>query len=182
MTYAYICEAVERLKKKYNETDLLKLCQAMGIIVIPQALGRGPDAIKGFFMESKRIKTITVNCNLPEIIQRIIIAHEIGHAVLHKASGVHAFHEVTLFDDSSVKEKEANLFAAELLMDDNAVLEMMNADNTFFSAAASLNVPMELLDFKFRLMKWKGYKMVQAPIESRSNFLKDLAIPDHLVE
>ncbi|MBO6298828.1 MAG: hypothetical protein J6N53_08270, partial [Lachnospiraceae bacterium] len=71
---------------------------------------------------------------------------------------------------------------AELLMDDNAVLEMMNADNTFFSAAASLNVPMELLDFKFRLMKWKGYKMVQAPIESRSNFLKDLAIPDHLVE
>ena len=66
--------------------------------------------------------------------------------------------------------------------EDDDVLEMMNSDTTFFSAAASLNVPMELLDFKFRLMKWKGYKMVQAPIESRSNFLKDLAIPDNFME
>ena len=182
MTYALICEAVERLKKKYKETDLFKLCTAMGIIVIPMSLGTGADAIKGFFMEKSRIKTITVNSDLPMIIQKIIIAHEIGHAVLHKTKAVHAFHEVALFDSSSRMEKEANLFAAELLMEDDDVLEMMNSDTTFFSAAASLNVPMELLDFKFRLMKWKGYKMVQAPIESRSNFLKDLAIPDNFME
>ena len=38
------------------------------------------------------------------------------------------------------------------------------------------NVPAELLDFKFRVMKWKGYKIVEPPIISRSNFLKDLDV------
>ena len=79
-------------------------------------------------------------------------------------------------------EKDANLFAAELLLEDEDVLEMMNSDTTFFAAAAALNVPMELLDFKFRIMKWKGYMMMQAPIESRSNFLKNIEIPENLTE
>lgn len=181
MTYDLICQAVRRIKKKYKETDPFKLCQAMGIIIIPLAMGRGENAIKGFFMEKNRIKTITVNSDLPLIIQRIIIAHEIGHAILHKTEGVYAFHEVALFDSSSIMEKEANLFAAELLMEDEDVLEQMNADNTFFSAASCLNVPMELLDFKFRIMKWKGYKMVQSPIVSHNDFLKNIQIPDNLV-
>ena len=89
-----------------------------------------------------------------------------------------AFHEVTLFDDSSRYEKDANLFAAEYLLEDDRVLETLNADNTFFSAAAALYVPMELLDFKFRVMKWKGYKLVEPPISARSNFLRDLEVPD----
>ena len=81
MTYELICEAVEKLKKKYCESDLRKLCGQMGIIIIPQAMGREENAIKGFFLEKNRIKTITVNSDLPTIIQNIIIAHEIGHAV-----------------------------------------------------------------------------------------------------
>ena len=182
MTYELICEAVEKLKKKYCESDLRKLCGQMGIIIIPQAMGREENAIKGFFLEKNRIKTITVNSDLPTIIQNIIIAHEIGHAVLHKNKGVHAFHEFSLFDSSSMMEKDANLFAAELLLEDEDVLEMMNSDTMFFAAAAALNVPMELLDFKFRIMKWKGYMMMQAPIEFRSNFLKNIEIPENLTE
>ena len=73
-------------------------------------------------------------------------------------------------------EKDANLFAAELLLEDDEVLQALNEDNTFFTAASMLNVPAELLDFKFRVMKWKGYKIVEPPIISRSNFLKDLDV------
>jgi hypothetical protein len=58
-------------------------------------------------------------------------------------------------------------------------MNALNADNTFFSAAASLYVPMELLDFKFRVMKWKGYKLVEAPISARSNFLRDMEVPEN---
>ena len=89
------------------------------------------------------------------------------------------YYEVGLFDESSRQEKDANLFAAELLLDDDEVLQTLNEDNTFFSAAASLEIPMELLDFKFRVMKWKGYKLVEPPIIARSNFLKDLEIPEN---
>jgi Zn-dependent peptidase ImmA (M78 family) len=150
----------------------------MGIRLTFLPLGDGPDAIKGFYMEVNRVHAITVNSDLPLFIQKIIVGHELGHAELHRHCGVHAFHDVGLFDDSSIFEKEANLFAAEYLLDDERVLETLNADNTFFTAASQLNVPTELLDFKFRVMKWKGYKLVEPPIQATSNFLRDIAIPD----
>ena len=74
-------------------------------------------------------------------------------------------------------EKDANLFAAELLLDDQKVLDILNQDTTFFAAASSLMVPPELLDFKFRVMKWKGYKLTEPPITTRSNFLLDMDVP-----
>ena len=75
-------------------------------------------------------------------------------------------------------EKEANLFAAEFILSDQKVFEVLNRDTTFFSAASALYVPAELMDFKFRLMKWKGYKLIEPPINARSNFLRDIDIPD----
>lgn len=178
MTYAEICGAVEALNKKYDEHNPFRLCRAMGIKLIFQPMGKDPDAVKGFFLESKRIRTITVNSDLPEIIQRIIVAHEICHAMFHRKSGIHAFHEVALFDQNSVLEKEANLFAAEFLLSDESVFDVLNRDTTFFSAASALYVPAELLDFKFRLMKWKGYKLIEPPISARSNFLRDMEMPE----
>lgn len=84
-----------------------------------------------------------------------------------------------MFDESSMMEKEANLFAAEFLMDDRDVLRALNRDTTFFSAAAMLRVPAELLDFKFRVMKWKGYKLIEPPINANSNFLHDIEVPEN---
>ena len=120
---------------------------------------------------------ITVNSDLPLAIQRIITAHEIGHGVLHYSPGVHAFHDVGLFDESSTCEKEANLFAAEFLLSDADVFATLNADNTFFSAASILKVPVELLDFKFRIMKWRGYKLVEPPIHARNCFMQNMEVP-----
>ena len=180
MEYGNICRAVDKLKARYHDNDPFQLCDEMGIILLQQPLGTAPDAIKGFFMEIKRIKTITVNSDLPEIVQKIIVAHELGHAVLHHTSGVHAFHDFALFDESSERERDANLFAAEFLLDDNEVLETLNSDTTFFQAASALYVPIELFDFKFRVMKWKGYKLIEPPITARSNFLRDLEVPKNV--
>ena len=177
MSYAQVCEAVTSLKNKHIEKDPFRLCNEMGILLIPQSLGTDEDAIKGYYLESNRIKSITVNADLPVVIQKIIVAHELGHAVLHGKSIIREFHQVALFDESSEKEKDANLFAAELLMDDQDVFETLNDDTTFFTAAARLNVPVELLDFKFRVMKWKGYKMIEPPIMAQSNFLRGMEVP-----
>lgn len=178
MTYADICESVDKLRNKYGETDPFRLCKAMDVLLLFKPMGSHEGAIKGFYMKCKRIRSITVNSDLPIIIQKIIVAHELGHAVLHEGGGVHAFHEIVLFDQSSEREREANLFAAEYLMRDDEVLEVLNQDTTFFSAAALLRVPMEMLDFKFRLMKWKGYKLVEAPIRASGDFMKNMEVPD----
>ena len=180
MTYSEIYAAVDRMNDKYRVSDPFELCSEMGIILLPKPLGTAPNAIKGFFLEIKRIKTITVNSDLPQIIQKIIVAHEIGHAALHHRSGIHAFHEVAMFDESSDMEREANLFAAEFLLRDDEVFETLNSDTTFFTAAAKLYVPIELLDFKFRIMKWKGYKMIEPPILANSNFLRDMEVPKNV--
>lgn len=177
MLYAEIVHAVEKLKKRYHENDPFVLCHEKGIILLPEPFGLATDSIKGFYLQKKRIKTITYNSDLPYVLQRIIVTHELGHSELHTRGGVHAFHDVGMFDESSRYEKEANLFAAEYLLNDEEVLDTLNADNTFFAAASTLKVPMELLDFKFRVMKWKGYKLVEPPITARSNFLRDVEVP-----
>ena len=92
---------------------------------------------------------------------------------MHSGSSSAAFHEVTLFDTTDQKEYEANVFASELLLSDEAVLEVLNDDMFFFQAAKALYVPSELLDFKFRILKRRGYK-VKSPITANGDFLKNL--------
>ena len=176
MSYAQICMAVKNIQKEYEENNPFHLCRDMNILLRQVNLGTEPDAIKGFFLKNKNIQSITVNSDLPESIQQIIIAHELGHCILHSHPGVQAFHDIALFDECSILEKEANLFAAELLLNDQDVYEVLNQDTTFFTTARTFCVPAELLDFKFRIMKWKGYKLTEPPISAQNNFLSKLEV------
>lgn len=179
MSMHYISDAARKIKKKYQEKDPFKLANAMGIIIHQEAMGTSSNACKGFFMVECRKPIIVVNSDLPNIIQNIIVMHEIGHAVLHRHSlQISCFHDFELFDNVSKCEYEANSFAAEYLLDDDEVLQKLNADLSFFQSAAELNVPPELLDFKFRMMKRNGVQIVDSPITSDSNFLKDISTAD----
>lgn len=172
MTIDYICSAVDRLCEKYGERDPLRLAEETGVIVRCEPMGNYENACKGFFIYQSRKQLITVNSDLSENAQRIIIAHELGHAVLHRDEArLRAFHDFSLYEDTIRFEYEANLFAAELLLDDSEVMEKLREDDFFFSAAKRLAVPPELLDFKFRILKHKGLN-VDSPILSRSDFLK----------
>ncbi|MCD8151284.1 MAG: ImmA/IrrE family metallo-endopeptidase [Clostridiales bacterium] len=174
LTIEMIADAANKLKKKYGESDPFRLARDMKIILSFVPMGTYDGCCKGFFIIHKRKKHITINSDLPEILQKVVLAHEIGHSVLHtpKASGA-AFHEVTLFDDTDAHEYEANVFASELLLSDEAVLSVLNDDMFFFQAASTLYVPFELLDFKFRILKRRGYK-VESPIVSNGDFMKNL--------
>lgn len=169
-----IADEVRRVTRKYDETDPVRLAKAMRIIVSYEPMGIYDGCCKGFFIVHHRIKHITINNNLPEELQRVVLAHEIGHCVLHYAAGTMAtFHETVLFDSVDFKEYEANIFASELLLTDDDVLTVLNDDLFFYQAASILCVPAEMLDFKFRVMKRKGYKL-GSPIVSHGDFLKNI--------
>lgn len=136
-------------------------------------MGLYDGCCKGFFIIYKRKKHITINSDLPKILQKVVLAHELGHCILHSSSTCATFHEVTLFDSVDRQEYEANVFASELLLSDEDVLEALNEDMFFFQAGSALCVPSELLDFKFRILKRRGYK-VESPITTGGNFLKNL--------
>ena len=172
--YGSICEAVEKLKRQYGESDPFKLCGLMGISVLYKDMGKDENSCKGFFLPQSRVCCIVINDNFSPEFQRVICAHELGHAVLHKnIAGVKDFHDFYMFNQNSQRENDANIFAAELLLKDEDVYTALNEDTTFFQTALDFKVPVELLDFKFRVMKWKGYKIVDFPVYTQSNWMKN---------
>lgn len=181
MKYDYILKAVRKLKKKYQTNDLYKICEKMGILINLRPMGSSPKSAKGFFACNSRIPVITINSDLPGIVRRFILAHELGHAVLHAGAGIRLFHDMVLFDEKEATEKEANLFAAEILLEDQEVISYLQGGMSFFETAAVLNVPAELLDFKLRMMRMKGCAPAEvpaaAPVSSKSTFLKNMAVP-----
>lgn len=173
MDISSISREVEKVQSKYDQSDPSKLCADMKISLLSYPMGQFENACKGFYMEQSRKRIIVINCELDPLIQRIVLVHELGHAVLHRnLPDLKSFHDFSLFGNTSIYEYEANVFAADFMLDDQDVLRILNEDISFFDAAAILNVPAELLDFKFRILKKKGYKIIDPPINAGSNFLK----------
>jgi hypothetical protein len=60
-----------------------------------------------------------------------------------------------------------------MLIDDDELLELLNDEySSFFGVARQLYVPADLLDFKFRVLKTKGYRIEPFYI-SHGDFLKN---------
>lgn len=149
----YIIRAVEKLERRYGTRDPYELCGSLGIHIRKMDLKK---KLKGFFFYQSRIANIVIDSNVNEVLERILIAHELGHAVLHKEIAMMVgFQEMEVFDSTSTTEDEANLFSAELLLTDEEVLEQLE-ERSFFQAAQALYVPAALLDYKFRAMCEKG--------------------------
>ena len=122
-TTDYIIHAVEVLERKYDTRDPYALCECLGIRIRRMDLKK---KLKGFFFYQSRIANIVIDSNVNEVLERILIAHELGHAVLHKEIAMMGgFQEMEVFDSTSVTENEANLFCAELLLTDTEVLEQL---------------------------------------------------------
>lgn len=93
MSSKCIRDTVNKVKSKYQETDPFRLAAAMHILVQKMPMGNSPTCCKGFCMTESRKTCIVINCDLPDIIQQIILIHEIGHAVLHQRTmQVKCFH------------------------------------------------------------------------------------------
>ena len=106
---------VKNLEKKYGTRDPYKLCKRLKINIIYMDLGE----IKGIYKKVVTNKFIVINENLDEFCQKVVLAHELGHAVLHHSKEIQALKDYDLFPRYTNQiEIEANTFAAELLIDD----------------------------------------------------------------
>lgn len=105
--------------------DINKIAKNLRIQIITQS---AEDELAGFLLRKfdKKTAIIGVNENHPLNRQRFTIAHEIGHFCLHNYEGVHFDGKNTGLqvhlrnsksaEGTNIEEREANLFAAELLM------------------------------------------------------------------
>jgi Zn-dependent peptidase ImmA (M78 family) len=156
---------------KFQTRCPYELCDALGVRIRLKDLGAD---IKAFYFYQSRIRNIVLNTRVSEIVQKVLVAHELGHDRLHKEIAMlKGFQDIELFDMAVPVEYEANIFAAEVLIDDAELLELLNDESkSFFDVARELSVPAALLDFKFRVLKHKGYR-IEAPHIAYGDFLKD---------
>jgi len=92
---------------------------------------------------------IVINDNLPYEVQLIVAAHELGHDRLHRAFAKdYALQEFVLYDMKSRPEYEANVFAAELLIDTDEVLKLAREGFDQEQIAGQLKTDINLIGIK----------------------------------
>ena len=100
------------------------------------------------------------------------LAHELGHIILHRSQLKMApMQDDTLYNMTDNTEYQANLFAADLLIDDEEIEDMVqNEDLDYFGLCSSLNATPELMSFKLYSLTKRG-QAYHMPMEIQSNFL-----------
>lgn len=113
-----IKKKADSLVRKHQTRNPFEIIQGMNVIVVFAPL----CGVRGFYQYFQRNNIIYINENLPEHEKKFVCAHELGHMLLHKKANA-------LFMDSRTHlnthryEVEADMFAMDLLIDDDMIAE-----------------------------------------------------------
>ncbi|MGR6904768.1 ImmA/IrrE family metallo-endopeptidase [Lysinibacillus sp. BSL11] len=140
----FLKEYVANLINKYATRDPFELATLLNIYIIKWNLH---EEIRGYYKYDRRNKYIVINSNLSDEWKRIVCAHELGHAILHPRLNTPFMRKSTLFSVDKI-EREANLFAAYLLIPDENLFEYYG-EMTIYDIAALHQIPIELIRLIF---------------------------------
>ena len=113
-----IRKLVSSYVRKYGTRDPFELAEYLNIQLQIGNLG----SCSGCYMFLKNHRCIFLNENLDEHERTVVMAHELGHAIMHRKENCYFIRNKT-FLLTSKNEIEANKFAAELLISDSLVEE-----------------------------------------------------------
>jgi Zn-dependent peptidase ImmA (M78 family) len=168
MEFKRIVEKSRHLVQKYKTRDPLELAGALGIHV---RYSREFTTLKGMYVIISQNRFIIVNGKLDEQTKRLVVAHEIGHDRLHRdLAEKSVISEFSLYKVDSRPEYEANLFAAELLINTDTLLELIYDGYECEEAARILGIDVNLLSLKIAALKCQGIDLREQ--EYNAKFLK----------
>lgn len=139
----YVSELVQKIVKKYKTTNPFAICEQKNIDILYDDLE--PD-VRGFYQYYKRKSMVHLNCNISEEEQRIVLAHELGHAIMHKGYNC-VFLSRHTYMTKDIYEYQANKFAASLLLPDAVPKEYQ--DMSTQQLAMLYRVPVEFIEMKW---------------------------------
>ena len=136
----YLC--AEGITRQFRQADLpVPVFDLAESIDLPIDRHRFSSNICGFCSRFRGEYIVVVNSIHSDTRQRFSAAHELGHCLCHLESGVHrVFHCSTgdLLASKSLYERQANAFAAELLMPRRLIVEVLNTGCRKLSELAGL--------------------------------------------
>ncbi len=132
----------ERLTGGRNPVTIAKNA-GIGLAILP--LGN----MEGNYILLNRKRWIFVNDNIDQDspLFKVVVAHELGHALLHRKENCAFIKSRTLLLTSGI-EREANLFAANLLITDDLLLEYEGF--TIEQLCNGTGYPMELIRLRLQ--------------------------------
>lgn len=113
-----IKQLVTYYKRKFETSDPFRIAKSLHIEIIIGDIG----SREGCYMYLKRHKCIFLNENLDECEKNFVMAHELGHAIMHPRENCYFIRNKTFLINSKT-ENEANKFAIELLLSDDVLIE-----------------------------------------------------------
>lgn len=113
---------VNCLVRFYKTRDPFEMIKGMNIILVNYPL----EGVRGFYQYFQRNNIIYLDEKLSDSERRFVLAHELGHMMLHKKSNAIFMDTRTQFNTSKY-EQEANLFAMELLLPDQILDEYVQS-------------------------------------------------------
>lgn len=164
-----IAEKATKLIEKWGTYDPYEFAESSGIYI----LKRNFKKQKGAYKVILNNRFIFINENLDPIMENIVFWHEIAHDVLHRSEAVSAggFQEFNIFDMRKNRmEYEANVFAAQVTLDDNEILEYILKGYDIQQVAQIMNSDINLVALKVDILISQGYDLRSQ--EHRSDFLK----------
>ncbi len=169
MTARQLSEVGERLVRRCGTRDPFEIARQLGVEVL-----FCPDfgSMKGMYRVVKRNRFIFINRDLTPQTQRIVCAHELGHDQLHRnLARTDTLQEFMLYDMTTKPEYEANIVAAEILLDTDAVLDYVyNFGYTSEQIAKAMETDINLVALKVAHLAESNRGL--HPIEHHADFLK----------
>lgn len=115
---------VDYYVKKYDTRDPFQIAESLNIQIQIGQLGTPC----GCYMFLKNHRCIFLNENLSENEMKLVMSHELGHAVMHRKTNCYFIRNKTFLLDSKI-ELEANTFAVNLLIPDETIMEIIDNQN-----------------------------------------------------
>ena len=137
----HIKNEVKKLINEYKTNNPFELIDCLGINLIKFPLN-------GYYIYIKEYGeyNICIDSNLSDEEMTMVAAHELGHFKLHKDKNILFISNNTYYSKDKL-EKQANLFAAELLLDDNIFSNYYNYSLEYISKGEY--VSSKLVQYKF---------------------------------
>lgn len=169
MTGKMLSKVGASLVRRCGTRDPFQIARELGIeVLFCDAFG----SLKGMYRVIKRNRFIFLNKDLEDRMLRIVCAHELGHDQLHrKLAQANSLHEFMLYDMTTRPEYEANLVAAEILIDNDELLDYIY--HYRYSAgqiARAMDTDVNLVALKIAHLTEFGYDL--RPVEHRNDFLR----------
>ena len=162
-------QKANRIVRQCGTRNADRIARELGLIVMSRDFSRQ----KGAYMVIERNRYIFINKHLDPVMHDIVLLHEIGHDRLHRKDAIRAggLQEFNIFDMRDKRmEYEANMFAAQVALPDEEILEYIYGGYDVGQIARIMCSDINLVALKVSELNMQGHRFREQ--EHRSSFLK----------